>query len=70
MRRRELISNILLSALGLTITGGISCKNRKFPGTILIFFAISLAVTLNSCQRPDSVDLYSGFQNPPAEARP
>ncbi len=36
MKRRELINNILLSALGLTITGSISCKNSKSPATILI----------------------------------
>jgi len=36
MQRRELINNILLSALGLTITGSISCKNSKSPATILI----------------------------------
>jgi polysaccharide pyruvyl transferase WcaK-like protein len=36
MRRRELINKIFLSALGITITGGYSCKNRQKPGTILI----------------------------------
>lgn len=37
---------------------------------VLILFAIILAGVLNSCQRNDSFDLYSGFVNPPAEARP
>ena len=37
---------------------------------ILILFAIVLAGILNSCQRNDIVDLYSGFLNPPSEARP
>lgn len=36
MRRRELINNIFISALGFIITGGFSCKSRKKPGTILI----------------------------------
>jgi len=36
MKRRELINKILLSALGLSITGSISCRNSKFPRTILI----------------------------------
>lgn len=39
---------------------------RKIP----ILFAIILIGILNSCQRNDSIDLYSGFVNPPAEARP
>ena len=36
MKRRELINNIFLSVLGLTITGVLSCKNNKRPLTILI----------------------------------
>jgi polysaccharide pyruvyl transferase WcaK-like protein len=36
MRRRELINKVFISTLGITITGGFSCKNRKKPGTILI----------------------------------
>ncbi len=36
MKRRELINKMLFSALGITITGGISCKNKKKAGTILI----------------------------------
>lgn len=36
MIRRKFSKYIILSAMGLTITGGLSCRNRKKPGTILI----------------------------------
>jgi polysaccharide pyruvyl transferase WcaK-like protein len=36
MKRRELVNKMLISALGLTVTGSISCRNSKIPRTILI----------------------------------
>jgi hypothetical protein len=35
MKRRELINKMNLLCSGITITGGISCKNKKKAGTIL-----------------------------------
>ena len=57
-----------MNNLTITLIKGISCKVL-----ILMLLAISLYV-INACSKQSSnnteSELYSGFQNPPAEARP